>query len=411
MAVFLGAKGGDIISTRSVSNLLSGMKESLTGKMAYLLSGEDVALYSELKDRVNAELGFDQEFSGRFERQVQELATVEYADQLPALYHSLVEMTKEHFARRGSVIAFHSLGTVIHDQVLRKSLELSQLPPDPTSGAEPASFCLMANGRAGRAEVTLARDSSYFIIYQGSPDAGAEIFEKFRYRLMAIMKLCGLVGADNRHSFQNGLWLGTVDNWKDWVLAQVKQRENLGESLAALADLRNIGGDEALGGMLKAFATESMVRHQRTEAFVTAIKKLSFKPVALGIFGSFRTSRSGKHRGEFNLEDEALVPLVMNIRILAVHYGLMETGTIDRIKTLLNNGRLGVDLADRLLKAYHVFTSQRIRLELKADINAPHDFYLDPDQLSEDEEYLVKGGLEAVVNLQKIVYQVFSEQG
>ena len=82
MAIFLGAKGGDIVGALSATRLLADIREELGGRMAYLLAGEDAELFGRLRDRVGSELAFEKDFAHRFDLQIQELADTEYADQL-----------------------------------------------------------------------------------------------------------------------------------------------------------------------------------------------------------------------------------------------------------------------------------------------------------------------------------------
>jgi signal-transduction protein with cAMP-binding, CBS, and nucleotidyltransferase domain len=159
------------------------------------------------------------------------------------------------------------------------------------------------------------------------------------------------------------------------------------------------------------FARALKVREQGTEAFVRLARKITAMPVALGFFGGLRVERSGEHRGEFNVEEFALAPLVKNITILACRFGLSETGTIPRIKKLVGNGRLDVELGDRLLRAYHEFSRQRIVEDVTRAVEAPSGFYLNPENLNDEDMNNFKNGLESVATLQTIVYQVFAEQG
>ena len=125
MAVFLGAKGGDIISTLRGSSLLAELKEKMAGKLAYLQAGEDAALYRGLRGRVDEELLVEKEFVGRFEMAKQELAQVDFSDQLPDCYARFPKLAKEHFLRRGSVVAFHCFATAGHDMLLRKAFSMA----------------------------------------------------------------------------------------------------------------------------------------------------------------------------------------------------------------------------------------------------------------------------------------------
>jgi CBS domain-containing protein len=98
---------------------------------------------------------------------------------------------------------------------------------------------------------------------------------------------------------------------------------------------------------------------------------------------------------------------VENIRVLAVRADVPQTSTIDRIKSLLQKGKLGVDLSQRLLRAYHDFVSLGLQQEMRDD--GGDKAFLRPEELSESDLEALKGGLETLVNLQRIVYQSCGE--
>lgn len=413
MAIFLGAKGGDILATRSVTDLMAGLKGKLDEKMAYLLSGEDEELLRGFKMRLEDELAFEEDVSARFANCMAELERVEYADQLPSLLEGFNRTTTDHFARRGSVAALHELCTACYDVVMRKTLELAVAGMELDSKESPAvPCCFLAGGSAGRMEQTLCDGAEYFLVYEDPRGEFSAYFEEFAYRFIAILKLCGFANAGKRPLSGAGVWHGAGDGWRSWARNQLHHGwEGLGARLASLADLRGICGDGTMISDLASFARNVLMEEQQAETFAPAMRKLSSMPVALGMFGGFRIARSGEHRGEFDLEEFGLTPLVMNVRILAIRHGLAETGTVGRIKALLDGGHLGVELAERLLNAYHIVTRQKIIMEMGHGTAMTKGVFLNPEDLSAEEAHHLKIGLEAVVSLQRIVYQSFAEQG
>lgn len=413
MAIFLGAKGGDILATRSVTDLMAGLKGKLDEKMAYLLSGEDEELLLGFKMRLEEELAFEEDVSDRFADCMAELERVEYADQLPSLLERFNRTATDHFARRGSVVALHELCTACYDVVMRKALELAVAGMELDSKESPAvPYCFLAGGSAGRMEQTLGDGAEYFLVHEDSRGDHSAYFEEFAYRFIAILKLCGFSNAGKRPLSGAGVWHGAGDGWRSWARNQLHHGwEGLGARLASLADLRGICGDKTMIADLTRFARNVLTEEPQAETFAPAMRKLSSLPVALGMFGGFRVVRSGEHRGEFDLEKFGLTPLVINVRILAIRHGLAETGTVGRIKALLDGGYLGVELAERLLNAYHIVTRQKIIMEIGHGAGMTEGFFLNPEDLPAEEAHHLKIGLEAVVSLQRIVYQSFAEQG
>ena len=199
MAIFLGAKGGDILATRSVTDLMAGVKGKLDEKMAYLLSGEDEELLLGFKGRLEEELAFEEYVSARIADCMAELDRAEYADQLPDLLERFNRTATDHFARRGSVVALHELCTACYDVVMRKALELAAAGMELDSRESPAvPYCFLAGGNAGRMEQTLGDGAEYFLIHEDPSGACSAYFEEFAYRFIAILKLCGFANAGKR---------------------------------------------------------------------------------------------------------------------------------------------------------------------------------------------------------------------
>jgi len=209
-------------------------------------------------------------------------------------------------------------------------------------------------------------------------------------------------------------------------------REKLSE-LVRRADLRLISGDAALAEEIIEVVwsmLEFRQRELRETAKGAAAKShiratLSFplpglrdmgKATAemtsgLDFFNRLRREKSGRLRGEFDLEQYALAPLVTNVRILAVSDGLHEAATIGRIKGLQERGLLSVELTERLLRAYHDFTRLKLNRQLARGCDEDRSRFVNPHELTPDEERLLRNGLEAVAGLEKIAYLRFAEQG
>lgn len=131
----------------------------------------------------------------------------------------------------------------------------------------------------------------------------------------------------------------------------------------------------------------------------------------LDFFSRLRLEKRGRHKGEFDLEQHALLPLIANVRMLAVYRGLRETATIERIKGLQSSGCLNVDLTETLLRAYHDFSRLKINRQLAAGGGREDLCFIDPRNLTPEEESCFRNGLEAVTAIEKIVYLSFTEHG
>ena len=437
MAIFLGAKGTDVLLSRGAVDLSGSLKETLTEKMAYLLPGEQVALLLNMQGRLQEELAFEKESQAGFAGIMAELEGAVYEDMLPSLHQRYRRMAVYYFARRGSVLAFHGLCNAWLDSLVCKVLELAAAGLELADmGKPPVPYCLLATGVAGREEQALAAKLEYFLVYAEDTGNAADYFNQFAYRIIAVLEACGMVLGGDRMEQGQKIWHGSAASWRRWVEDELHREPAPHPSLLTvlpsftvsmkplhqedwerspiiftIADLRVVCGDHQLTSELMDFVRSMVMKERETETFTLLARKVVAMPVALGFFGGFRVERHGEHRGEFNVEEFALAPLVLNVAILACKYGLLQTGTIPRIKGLVEGGRLGVELGERLLRAFHEFSRQRIVQVVNSAAVSPSGFYLNPDNLEEEDMKYFKNGLESLTTLQKIIYQVFSEQG
>jgi CBS domain-containing protein len=433
MALFLGTKG-DILAWRGTSELVAGLKEMLADKMASLSAEDELQMLHGALEKLTGELAFEKDFTARFDETLYDLERATCQDLLPPLHVRFNSLAADYFKRRGSVLALHTLCNAYRDGLLRKALAIAEQGMSlELLSKPPAPHCLLAAGVAGRQEQTLSIAADYFFVYEnGNPDT-ATYFRQFSYRVMAILDGSGLLSGRRRKKPGDTFWHGSLAEWRQWIdrglHPENAQRPELGvlpsltvtlkaphrendEShrvLARLADLRTICGDGALAGAVTGTVRDALADQCKSGSLAQLVKKVTGRPVALGFFGGFRTEKSGEQRRKVNLDLYAIAPLVMNVRMLAVKYGAKETGTVGRIKELLDQGHINVELADRLLKAYHEFIKQKILLETGQEGKGKTGWFLDPGNLSREDEQRLKDGLEAVISLQKIVHIKLTE--
>jgi len=433
MAIFLGAKGGDILALRATTELVNTLKAKLGEKMAYLLADEELELLRGVQEMLGEELAFEDGYVAEFTGALSELERAADAATLSDLHHRFHRLAADYFKRRGSVVALHSLCNSYQDGLVRKALLLAeQVLALDGMGRPPVPYCWLAAGSAGRLEQTFCIDPSYVLIYGDTPD-DAGYFEKFVYQVLAFLERIGLVKNGGTATVMKSLWHGSRTEWRSEIVAApvAEERERLDE-LMRRADLRLIYGAEALAeemigivwGMLdfhqgklretsKSMAMTSRIRD--TVSFpLPALRELGKgipeMPAGLDFFRRLRVERRGRHRGEFDLEQFALAPLVTNVRMLASSCALHETSTINRIKGLQDRGHLSVELTDRLLRAYHDFTCLKVAQQLKTGCENEHTCFINPKDLTENEEQRLRNGLDTVSGLAKIAYLFYTEQ-
>ena len=435
MAIFLGTQGGDILAWRGLAGLIAEIREMIAARMSCQLTEENMGLLKALQERLEEEIAFEETFMAEFGWAVGKLEQAAYEDEFTPLIPRFNQLTQDYFLKRGSVVAVHSLCNTYRDGLLRRALQWTE---DALELEEmrrpPAPYCLLVSGSAGRLEQTFCVDPDYFLIYGEAEDDGPGYFDKFAYRIAALLGRVGLLPDNSGATAMKTFWRGGRNQWRKEIVDKLMPRERKGlADLLGRADLRLVHGNAALAeemlnvvrsmlefrhGELRETSTDTAMA-SRTRAAISFPapglkgmgKSIAEIPTGIDFFGRLKVEKSGRQRGKFNLEQYALAPLITNVRMLAIEYGLAETGTIARIRGLQNGGRLSVELAERLLRAYHEFTRLKLLRQIGGGCETEQTCYIKPEELAEDEDRQLRNGLEAVSDLEKIAYLCFTEQG
>ncbi len=435
MAIFPGAKGGDILAWRGIAEVIGEMRRSKADRISGLRTEESIDLLNGLKGRLEEELAFEERFSALFSQAQAEIEDARIEDDFTTLMFRFNRLIEEYYRKRGSVVALHTLLTSCRDGLARKGLQrVEEWLEMEGAGRPPVRYCLLAGGSIGRMEQTFCIDPAYLLIHDDTTADGAGYFEKFTYRAVAFLESIGLLNSVGAAAALKAFRNDSRTGWRREITGELAQgdRESLSE-LVRHADLRLICGDSALAeeminvvwGMLEfrqgelretskdaAMASRSRAAVSFPMPVLREIGKTTSEMTSgLDFFNRLRLEKSGSHRGEFDLERYALAPLVTNVRILAVSDGLHETATVDRIKGLQERGQLSVELTERLLRAYHEFTRLMLNRQITWTCETDRSRFVNPHELTPDEERLLRNGLEAVAGLEKIAYLRFAEQG
>ncbi len=410
MAIFLGAKGDDILAWRNVAELVTGLQASIAEKQRSISAAEGVSLLADLRQRIAAELAYEEFYNTRIAELVAECAAVETEEALQNVVQKCRDMSAEYFQQRGSVVAYHALCNLFQELLFARVLWLAEeWMARHGFGRAPVPHCWFAVGSAGRQEGTLCRDFDSLLVHDDGNKEAAAFFIGFSSRVVAMLENIGLRSRSGIAPV-NPTWRGSRKEWRSRLTEGFSGKGADGiNNVLPLADMRLLYGDQQLADEMKNLVASILDHHQ--EKLRELAVNISVLPVGLDFFGRLRVERSGPHKGRFNLELYALIPLVANARVMALKYGIAATSTLDRLKQLMERGPLSIDLTERLLRAYHEFARCRISAGLRYWQEQELESFIDPDEQSENEQHDLKVALEALLNLQKLVYLDFVEHG
>lgn len=404
MPLFLAVKNDDVLSRRGTVDFLEGMRRDLFARLRSLPPGDECRLLTGVTEFLDTEISFEKAFDQAFPRLLAETETVTDVNGLAELQRHLAEKAADYFHQRGSVPAFDILCTTLTDHLTRGALRLAFRWMEEHGPAAPAvGWAWLALGALGRGEAGLSGTADFAVIHDGETPEETSFFVGLAGRTAGILERLGLASPGGVTPV-GAAWRGSMTDWRKRITSRVTEGDGDLGWLIGLADLRCVAGDSALADGMDNLVRSMLAFHK--DQFRETARRISMMPSGFDFFGRFRTERIGESRGMFNLGYYGISPLVANVRVLAVHAEITETGTIERIRALLRQGHMDVELAERLLRACHSFGRRRGGMS-----GAASGIYVDTGELTEQEEDELKAGIEAVGNLQRLVYTAIAGQG
>jgi len=398
MALLIGARGEDLLERRGTVEFVEQVRQGLYARMANLSAGDEELLLRGVRDALEEELAAEQRCREEFSRALDDADQAEDIQELILVQDRLRAMATDHFRRRGSVTAYHLLRTATLDRGTTAVLRMTASQMAEGDVAPPAGrWCWMALGAAGRGEVSRFDACDFLLVHEEGEVAGG--FVGFCGRVAAMLERLG-IGSRAGITPSSATWRGSLVEWRQRIVARAAEGGGDQEWLIRLADLRLVAGDPSLAAEMVnqvRFALSLQIASLREIARRTAML-----PSGFDFFGRLRTEG-----GQFNLALYGIVPIVANVRIMTVRYDIQETATTERIRGLLYHGRIDVELAERLLRAWHCFCRHAVQGEIAGETG----ILLDVEGLGEEARHELHASLEAVGALQKIVYSSLGGQG
>ncbi|MGM9924512.1 MAG: DUF294 nucleotidyltransferase-like domain-containing protein [Bacillus sp. (in: firmicutes)] len=198
----------------------------------------------------------------------------------------------------------------------------------------PCSFSWLITGSGGRFEQGLISDQDHGIVYQDDSEEHRAYFLRLGQELSRGLDYVGYPYCKGNIMSSNPMWCRPLKQWKEQLHSWMK--EGSWESMRYLhifLDSRCLAGEEELCRELKEYVFRYRSEHphlaRRFAENVMHIKK------AINPLGQLLTSQVNGRTQSFDLKYAAFLPYVNAVRILALHEGLFETSTVDRMGKLL----------------------------------------------------------------------------
>lgn len=411
-----------VLRSRETKIFVEQFREQIDSRILDIPGKDALALLREIKNQLAREEVSVNRTASALEDVLQSLAEPADSSDLSTRIATFHLLAADQFRSRASVSTFHAHYSRFMELLITHATTTAAAMLAGEGIVVPRdAWCVLASGELGRYETSSRRLGRIILLAADFSVFSRDSFNLFAYRTLAVLEPLFIAEEKRTGAASRQFWSGSVAEWLELVDAGLRGGDDGGhrgetlvdESLLAdtfcvAADLRPLCGSPSLADSASEKCRARIAAELPKERFLQFAKRTTAMPVALGIFGRFKTAKRGVHRGEFSLDALAISPLVAAVRVLAVLCGVTATSTVERIKAILATGNLGVAFADRLLIAYHEFMTTLIELELSATADDGEPFF-NPSTLDESTREFFRSGLEEVTTLQRIVYQHLAE--
>ncbi|MGC9561294.1 DUF294 nucleotidyltransferase-like domain-containing protein [Brachymonas sp.] len=265
--------------------------------------------------------------------------------------------------------------------------------------------CLIVMGSEGRGEQLLKTDQDNGLILRDGytpPENLAALCDRFS----AALAQFGYPPCPGRIMVDNPEWRGSAAEWstrtRTWLMGgQPPQLMNL----AIFLDAHPVCGDERLLDQVRERLREVATDNDATlSRFASAIDAFGTSSHWLGrLFGLGEDTDEALH-----IKKHGIFPIVHGVRSLALAEHIESTGTVERIRALVQLGVLKPSWGDSLIHSLHFFMGLRLKAALaEMETGRPVSGTVVASQLSSLDRSLLKDSLGIVKRFKAMLHQRF----
>ena len=227
-------------------------------------------------------------------------------------------------------------------------------------GPPPCAYAFVVFGSLAREEQLIGSDQDNGLVIADDADPGAlAYFAALGARISDILNDCGYVYCKGGIMAKNADQRRTLSGWREryqhWI-----DRPDEDRILRATIffDMRHVHGDAALSHRLQ---EETAALFAGSPLFVSYLARDALRSkVPLGFFRNLVLDKAEDGQKVFDAKRQAIMPIVDIARTHALANGIVATGTIVRLRALMEAGRMNVEDAQSLEDALLLVNQMRI---------------------------------------------------
>ncbi len=333
---------------------------------------------------------------------IRSVTSAENMDDLAGIHRDLEKMLLDPIGTGASADYITRLIAAFSDAIIDKALEFSINEAGPL----PCRFVFLTMGSEGRQEQTLISDQDNAIVFEDLNDpekmaAAKTYFDGLALGICRRLDLSGYRYCDGNNMAQNPVWCQPLSVWKGYFKKWIRSAspEDLLYS-SIFFDFRGTWGDMALASQLKTYLLEAIGNWSGFLRNMTE-NTTHFKP-PLGLFGKFIVETKGRYKDAMDIK-YAILPIIDFARIYALHNGIPQTNTLDRLFRLYTRHALTSKEYTDLVQSYNFLMGLRFKRQITTimDEKQRPDNYIYPGNLSSLDQVMLKEILKMIEKLQQ----------
>ena len=325
--------------------------------------------------------------------------------ELRSFYSAMYEMAREVHERNNHAIQAVQEISEFHLAIQRRCVELTLESLEQQGlGPAPRNYSLLIMGSGGRREMLLTPDQDNGLIIDDKPgelsDEEKHWFETFTEQLNINLDKTGYILCPGDIMARNPMFHKTLSQWRQQISHMVRQPNNKSARWGNIVfDFITLYGDDLLTRKLREHLLKELQGNDTLLGYMVEDDAEGRPP--LGFFNQLLTMEDEVHKGKIDIKRNGLRLIADAARIYALHAGLTETNTRERLKSLVHLGILNQDLIDSILAAFdellHLLIVHQIEQVEQGEIP---DKFITPDLLSWQTRSVLRVSMRAIKRLQ-----------
>ena len=347
-------------------------------------------------------------FKARLKHQnvvTEQIRDAESFSELRNFYDAMYEMARDAHERNHHAIQAVQEISDIHLAIQRRCVELTLADLEQQGlGQAPRNYSLLIMGSGGRREMLLTPDQDNGLIIDDNPgelnDKEKHWFESFAEQLNINLDKAGYILCPGDIMARNPMFHKTLSQWRQQISHMVRQPNNKSARWGNIVfDFTTLYGDDFLTRKLREHLLKELQGNHNLLGYMVEDDAEGRPP--LGFFNQLLTMEDEAHKGKIDIKRNGLRLIADAARIYALHAGLTETNTRERLKALVHLGILNRDLVESILAAFdellHLLIAHQIEQVEQGEVP---DKFITPDLLPWQTRSVLRVSMRAIKRLQ-----------